>query len=319
MKKIALAMSLAAGAWMAAVPALAQNENEGRGQAVITVLPDHDKQAPANASTQDLTPQDLTIKVNGKESKITNWQPLRGQNDRLEVVVLIDSAARSSLGTQLGDISGFVKSLPEGAKVSVAWMLNGRAQLSTPLTPNHNEALKGVRLPVGTPGVSASPYFCLSDLAKHWPSQDPAARRVVVMITDGVDPYHPGFDPEDPYMQAAVNDSVRSGLAVYSIYWQSRGRYDRTLVGNSAGQNLLLQVTEATGGESYWQGYGDPVSFQPYFKDLERRLQNQYEVSFVAPLKGKPQVQNLKVKVNNKVAKIDAPQQVYVVRSAAGM
>jgi hypothetical protein len=311
MKRIALLASLAAGALMTAAPAFPQNENEGRGQAVVTVLPANDKAEPAN-----LSPQDLAIKVNGKDSTITNLTPLRGQNDRLELVVLIDSGARSSIGTQLSEIGDFVKTLPPQAKVSVAWMVNGSAQLATPLTTDHQQALKGIHLPSGISGGSASPYFCLSNLAQHWPSNDRSARRVVVMITDGIDYYNPRYDPNDPYMQAAITDSVRAGLVVYSIYWQNQGRFDRSQYGTNAGQNLMSQVTQATGGNSYWQGYGNPVSFQPYFKDLDRRLQNQYEVAFTAPLKGKgSDVQTLKLKTNGLSAKLEAPQQVYVARS----
>lgn len=315
MNRIALAMSLAAGAFMVAAPAFSQNENEGRGQAVVTVLPAKDS-APAPTLSQ----QDLALKVNGKDTAITNFTPLRGENNRLELVVLIDSSAHGSIGTQLPDIANFVKSLPAEAKVSIAWMVNGTAQLATPLTSDHQAALKGIRLPSGIPGMSASPYFCLQNLAQHWPSGDRGARRVVVMITDGIDYYNPRYDPEDPYMQAAIRDSVKSGLVVYSIYWRNQGRFDRSMYGTDAGQNLMLQVTDATGGYSYWQGYGNPVSLQPYFKDLDRRLQNQYEVAFTTPLKGKSgDVSNMKLKVNGSPAKIDAPQQVYVTRATSGM
>jgi hypothetical protein len=311
MKKMALVMSLAAGALMVAAPAFPQNENEGRGQAVITVLPAHNSEAaPASLSQQD-----LQLKVNGKDTTITNWTPLRGQNDQLEVVVLIDSSARASIGTQLNEIGGFVKNLPASAKVSIAWMVNGTAQLATPLTTDHQQALKGIHLPAGFPGASASPYFALSNLAKHWPSNDRGARRVVVMISDGIDYYNPRYDPEDPYMQASITDSVRAGLVIYSIYWQNQGRFDRSRYGTDAGQNLMLNVTQATGGNSYWQGYGNPVSFQPFFKDLERRLENQYEVAFTTPLKVKPDVASMKLKVNGISGKVDAPQQVFVARS----
>src|SRR5215469_16561510 len=102
MKRIALTMTLAAGTLMVAAPAFPQNENEGRGQAVVTVLPAHDEAPAAN-----LAPQDLAIKINGKDSTITNLTPLRGENDRTELVVLIDSAARASLGTQMNDITNF--------------------------------------------------------------------------------------------------------------------------------------------------------------------------------------------------------------------
>jgi len=312
MKNAAFAISLAAGALMVAAPAFAANEGtEGHGQAVITVLPAHDKEAtPANLSQQD-----LSIKVNGKDSTITNWIPLRGENDGLELVVLIDGSARTSLATQIPDIAKFVTTLPANAKVAVAYMQNGTAALTSPLTTDHAQAAKGLHIPGGIPGSSASPYFCLSSLAQHWPSNDHAARRVVVMITDGVDYYNPRYDPDDPYVQASITDSVRAGLVVYSIYWQNQGRFDRSGYATNAGQNLLLNVTQATGGNSYWEGFGNPVSFQPYFKDLDRRLQNQYEVSFTAPLKGKPEVENLKLKVNAISGKIDAPQQVLVNRS----
>ncbi len=310
MKKVALAVSLAAGALMVAAPAFPQNEKEGRGQAVVTVLPVHDKDA-----SPTLSQQDLTLKVDGKNSTITNFTPLRDQNNQLELVLLIDGAARTSMATQLGDIARFVNTLPPAAKVAIAYMQNGQAVFSGPLTTDRAQALKALHIPGGVPGVSASPYFCLSNLAQHWPSNDRAARREVVMITDGVDYYSPRYDPEDPYMQAAVTDSVRAGLVVYSIYWQNRGRFDRSMWGTDAGQNLLLQVTQATGGNSYWEGYGNPVSFEPYFKDLDRRLQNQYEVSFTAPLRGKPDVENLKLKVNGLGGKVDAPQQVMVNRS----
>jgi hypothetical protein len=293
-----------------ASPVFAQNEGQGQGQAVVTVLPAHGNEMPAN-----LAMQDLALKINGKDTTITNFTPLRGANDRLELVVMMDSGARTSMATQLGEISKFVTNLPPDAKVTLAYMENGMARLSGPLTADHKAALKGLHIPTGSAGVDASPYFCLSNLATHWPSNDRSARREVVMISDGVDNYDARLDMQDPYMQAAISDSVRAGLVVYSIFWENRGRFDSTAYGNSAGQNLLLQVTQATGGNSYWEGLGNPVSFQPFFQDLQRRLQNQYEVSFTSPLKNKPEVSNLKLKVNGISGKVDAPGEVYVTRS----
>lgn len=306
MKLLMTTAVLTAGAMLLAVPVFAQNE--GQGQAVITVLPVHDKEVPSS-----LTQQDLTIKVNGKQSTITNFTPLRGANSPVELVVVMDSGARTSLGTQFGEIQEFVKSLPPDVKVTLGYMENGVTRLGGPLTTDHNVALKGLHIPAGFVGEDASPYFCLSNLAKNWPSNDRTARREVVMVSDGIDPYYRGVDLDDPYMDAAISDSVRSGIVVYSIYWENKGRFSRTLWGNTIGQNLLLQVTQATGGNSYWQGLGNPVSFQPYFRDIQRRLQNQYEVSFTAPVT-KAEVANLKLKVNGISGKVDAPGEVYVGR-----
>jgi hypothetical protein len=304
--KTGLAVLAASAALLTAAPLSAQNENQGHGQAVITVMPAKNSETPANVSRQD-----LQVKVDGKDATISNLMPFRGQNDGLEIVLMLDGGARTSLANQFSDIKKFIEGLPPNAKVTLATMEYGTARLVAPLSSDHQAVEKGLQIPSGVPGENASAYVCLSDLAKHWPSQDHAARRIVVMITDGVDYYDPHYDPEDPYMQAAITDSVRAGLVVYSIYWQNIGRFDRSFYANYAGQNLLQQVTEATGGNSYWQGIGNPVSFQPYFKDLDRRLQNQYELAFTAPV-NKPGVVNMKVKGSGISGKVDAPQQVYV-------
>lgn len=290
----------------------AQNENQGQGRAIVTALPRNDKQP-----TADVSQQAIRIEVNGRKTPVSNWQPLRGSASDIELVILIDSGARTSLGQEMGELQKFVTFLPPNVKAAFAYMQNGRAALAGPLTGEHAHAIQGLHLPLGQAGMSASPYFCLSDLAKHWPSNDANARREVLMITDGVDQYERRYDPEDPYVQAAINDSVRAHLVVYSIYWASNGRADRSQYANNAGQNLLLQVDEATGGKSYWQGMGNPVSFQPYFEDLNRRFNNQYELQFTAALKGRAEVRTLKVKTSDRNVKVDAPQRVLVAPQGA--
>ncbi len=310
-KSIQIVAMAAAASLLAAAPVFASAEDQpGQGQAVVTVLP------AGNAAAVQPLQQQVTVKVNGKTSSVTGWQPLRGVNSPVELVILIDGAARSSLGSQMSDIQHFVQGLPANTSASIAYMYNGRAELTGPLTTDRAGILRGLHIPGGgTPGVSASPYFCLSDLAKHWPSNNPRARREVVMVTDGVDYYDLRYDPEDPYVQAAINDAVRAHLMVYSIYWRNMGRLDRGTYATDAGQNLLAELTQATGGNSYWYGSGDPVSLEPYFSDIGRRLDNQYEVSFMAPFKDKPQVASFKFKLDAPGTKVDAPQQVLVMGS----
>jgi hypothetical protein len=297
---------MAAGSLFAAIPALAADNNgQQQGQAVVTVL--------SGSEIPGGIPQAaLQLKVDGKNSTVTGWSLLRGPESTVELVVLIDDGARASLGLQMSDIAKFMQSLPPNAKIAVAYMQNGRAVFGGPLSTDRTAATHELHLPLGGgAGVSASPYFCLSDLAKHWPSTDAHARREVVTVTDGVDDYNRRYDPEDPYVQAAIDDSVRAHLIVYSIYWRNSGLADRTNYAAFSGQSLLAELTAATGGNSYWQGDGNPVTFQPYLADIGRRLDNQYELDFMTPVGGKPQMASLKLKVAAQV-KFDAPQQVYV-------
>ena len=305
MKKPVFAIALAAGAFLAALPAIAQNQ--GQGRAVVTILP-----SQKNANIGQIATQNLKLKVNGKESAVTGFTPLQESNSPVELVLLIDSGARTSLGTQFNDIQKFVGEMPPNSRMAIAYMVNGRAEFASQLSSNAADVLKGLHLSTGIPGSNASPYFCLSDLAKSWPSHDRTARREVLMITDGVDNYERRFDPDDPYVQAAINDSVRAGLVVYSIYWKDMGRFNAGWYETNAGQNLLLEVTQATGGNSYWEGMGNPVSLEPYFQDLRRRLNHQYELSFTAPTNGKPEVASMKVDLHVPSAKVDAPQKVLV-------
>jgi hypothetical protein len=81
------------------------------------------------------------------------------------------------------------------------------------------------------------------------------------------------------------------------------------------GQSLLSELSQATGGYSYWSGTGNPVSFQPFFEDVMRRLENQYGLEFTARLDKKPTVETLKVKVEGIGLQVTAPQQVFVDRA----
>jgi hypothetical protein len=110
---------------------------------------------------------------------------------------------------------------------------------------------------------------------------------------------------------------VRARLVVYAIYWEGQGRLSRTAYENNAGQNLMMEVTEATGGKSFWQGMGNPVSFEGYFDELIRRFRNQYELGFVSPLAGKPEVEELRLKLHAPGTEIDAPQRVLVFPAGA--
>ena len=134
------------------------------------------------------------------------------------------------------------------------------------------------------------------------------------MVTDGVDNYSPRYDPEDPYVQAAIKDSIRAGIVLYSLYWRDQGRFARSGYANYSGQNQLVQTTEATGGINFWNGFTNPVSFEPYLEELFKRMQNQYVVSFAAPLNGKPSVESIRFKANLPGADISAPQQVYIAQ-----
>jgi len=294
-----------AGALLLAAQAFAQNT--GQGRAVVTDFAKHSEVAPT------VSQQDVSVKVNGKDSTVTGWAPFKSADDSLELVVLIDSGARN-LGRQFEEITHFIQGLGPHTKVAVGYMENGRAAMTGQLSTDHNQAVSGLHLPAGP---ISNPYFSLSDLAQRWPSGDRKARREVVVLTDGIDPNNQRFDPDDPYVKTAVNDAVRTGLVVYSIYWHSRLDATENSMVATGGQSLMSELIQATGGTFYGLGTDNPVSFKPFFDDLMRRFANQYALDFTARLDRKPTVETFKLKVEGLGLQVTAPQQVYVDRAAA--
>jgi hypothetical protein len=297
---------LLAGCLMAAIPLCAQNGVQT--QTVVTVIPKSGDQTLTIPLTQ------VQANLGGKNAKITTWTPLRGERSGLQIVILIDGSARSGLSLQYKDLQSFVKTLPDGAEVGVAYMQNGRAVIAQNITADRSLAANAFRLTSGVPGGSASPYFCLSDLVKNWPSGNTTTdRREVLMITDGVDLYYGrSYDPNDPYVQAAITDAQKAGIIVHSIFYRNTGRFDNSSWTEAGAQNYLNLVSQGTGGRAYWQGFGNPVSFTPFLDDLATRLKNQYELGILAKPGNKPQLQQLKVKVIVPGTKVDAPQSILV-------
>jgi hypothetical protein len=288
-------------------PSPASAQGGVQAQTVVTVMP------KSGSETLTIPESQVQATLDGKRGKITNWTALRGDRSGLQIVVLIDGSARAGLSLQYNDLRSFVRSLPEGAEVGVAYMQNGRAVMAQNITPDHNLAASAFVLTSGVPGGSASPYFCLSDLVKNWPSGNTTDRREVLMITDGVDLYYGrGYDPDDPYVQAAIADSQRAGIIVHSIFFKNTGRFDNSQWTEVGAQSYLLQVSQGTGGRAYWQGFGNPVSFAPFLDDLSTRLKNQYELGILASPRNKTQLQPLKVKVSASGVKVDAPQMILV-------
>jgi hypothetical protein len=304
MKKMIAASLLAAGSLLMAKQGFAQDDKAaGQGQAVVTIFAKHNEVAPT------IPQQDVSLKVNGKDSAVTGWQPFKGANDSLELVVLIDSGARN-IGRQLEEIAHFIQNQGPDTRIAVGYMQNGRTVMAGPLSADHKQASNELHLPAGP---TTNPYFSVSDLAQNWPSHDRGARREVVLLSDGVDPENRRFDPEDPYMEAAIRDSAKAGLVIFAVYWHT-GPSGESSIEEQGGQSLLSELCQATGGNSYWSGSGNPVSFQPFFDDVMKRLDNQYGVEFKAHLDRKPTVQTLHLKVEGIGLQVTAPQQVYVDR-----
>jgi hypothetical protein len=270
---------------------------------VVTVEPRHGSNVPV------INREDVMVYQGRDRAKVTDWLPLQGEHAGLQLFILIDDAANTSLGSQLEDIRQFINAQPATTAIGVAYMRNGIADVLQNPTNDHAQAAKGLRLPFGDPGASASPYFSVSDLIKRWP--ETPVRREILMVSDGIDRYW-GSGPSDPYVDSTIEDAQRAGVIIFSIYMPGVGHFGHSFWRINWGQNYLSQISDETGGESFYLGFGAPVSFAPYLDDLTHRLTRQYLLTFLAKPEKKAGFQQVKLRTEVPNAELVAADRVYV-------
>lgn len=268
-----------------------------------------------SAASPSLQTSDVKVNVAGRDVPVLRVTPaiaantLSGSHGQpLEVAVLLDDGLRTNFATNLSEVTSFVRSTASpNTAVGVGYMRNGAVAFSQPFSTDPDVVAKAVRIPLSAPGISASPYFCLQDLVKHWPTRT-GAPRVVLMITNGIDRYNGSVSPlnqNSPYVDAAISDAQRAGVPVYSIYFG--GRAINGFYSSASGQNYLAKMAQETGGEMYNQGQLTPPSIAPFLKQFQQALARTYDVTFQDSGRN---LQRLKVSTHVTGVKLEAQTQV---------
>ena len=284
-------------------PGAAQMAGQTNGpevQTIITAEAKHGKEVAA------ITQADVKV-FSGKEP-LQVLQLTPAQNAPLQILLLMDESSNTNIGTQLGDLKTFITGLPAGAQIGVGYMRNGTVDFVQPFTADHAAAAGKLRLPMGSPGAESSPYFSLIALFKEW--QPIAGRREILMISDGIDRYG-GIGPDNPYVTEAIERAQKAGIVVSSIYWGGEGHFGHSFYRINWGQNYLAQIADATGGEAYWQGFGNPVAFAPYLEDFTRRLDHQYLLTIRPKPSAKANIQPIRLRTELPNVELVGPSHVW--------
>ena len=305
--------SLLALALLVAAGAQAQQEGPIPTQTIVVL----DSKSPVTP-----TAANITVKVDNRDTPISSFDKIPANGT--QVALLIDDGLRLGIGREIGAIRSFINHLPAGTEIYIGYMQNGTvvpAGNITSFSTDHAAVAQTLHLPSGIPGSSASPYFCLSQFVKNWPGNAEAQpgqpvnsapqhkARFVLMISNGVDPYNGStsvLNQDSPYVASTVQDAQRAGVPIYAIFFDDAGfRGGRA---NFSGQNYLSQLAEGTGGVSLWQGFGNPVSTDPFLKQFRRDIRESYVATF--PVGGKKSLTRLKVSTNLPKTKVRAAQLV---------
>ncbi|HET6141873.1 MAG TPA: hypothetical protein VFE02_00085 [Candidatus Acidoferrales bacterium] len=279
-------------AFLAARPARTQESApsvDGAVHMVVTVEPKHGTQIPT------ISKDDMMVNQGHDRLSVIGWTRATGDSAGLSLAILIDEGAGFSLGPQLNDLRRFINEQPPSTLIAVGYMQNGTVNVAADFTKDHAAAAKAIRLTQGYFGAEGSPYLSLSTFIKGWRTNSPMIRREVLMITSGIDNVYMGTI-DNPYVDAAIQDAQCAGVVVFSIYTPSAGHMGHSYYRTNWGQNYLSELSEMTGGESYYlMGPQAPISFLPYLTKLNEQLTDQFLLSFVPKPEKKGGLQSVKV------------------------
>jgi VWFA-related protein len=207
----------------------------------------------------------------------------RASDNPITLAILIQDDLVSSVSTEAKPLANFVRSLPPGSRVMIAYIRTGTLDVRRKFTAELERAAKGVRPPMGL--ASASPYNPYVEVieALHRFDSQPLGRRAIILVSDGLDTSH-GVDSSSPSqsldLQRAINEAQRLSVAIYSIYAPAASG-SATLLGLN-GQSCLQRLSNETGGRAFFEGTGAPVSFDPFLKEIDTSLSMQIALTYLS-------------------------------------
>jgi hypothetical protein len=198
-------------------------------------------------------------------------------NVPLNLAILVQDDLVSRVGNELAVTRDFIRELPGGSRVMVAYIRSGALQVRQPFTNDLEAAAKALRIPIGSTAVSPyNPYVEVRDALRRFDTVD-NNRNALLLISDGLDVSR-GFDFASSVnsidLDRAIREAKQRNVAVYSFYAPSVGLTNWNHRAIVFGQSALNRLSDETGGRAFFQGTSF-VSFDSYFRNLSRTINQQ--------------------------------------------
>lgn len=294
---------------------IAQNPDNQKIRTVSIPISIYTKQELKQGQTEEYLQADrLAVFENGEEQTILS---IRSVTDApLSLAILIQDDLISSFNLQLRDISAFIRGLPKGSRVMVAYMRGGSLDIRQKFTDDLEKAASSIRI-ITSSSTSAprNPYDSLTDALNRFDAL-PAGRRAVIMFTDGLDLSNGTFGStpnQSTDLQIAVTRAQRKNVAVFSVYFPTETTESGNKMYSLYGQGSLDKIANETGGRFFGNGTFAPLSFDPYFKQLNVLLTRQFLLTYLTA-NMKKGYYKVEVTSSNPEVKIEHPKGYYYRR-----
>jgi hypothetical protein len=200
----------------------------------------------------------------------------------LNLAILVQDDLVARVGSELESTRDFIRSLPAGSRVMVAYVRAGSLQVRQAFTDDLEKAAKALRVPVGSTSVSPyNPYVEVKDALRKF-EEGGSNRNVLLLISDGLDTSR-GFDIDSAGntidLLRAIKEAQKKNVAIYSFYAPTVGLTSWNHRAIGYGQSSLNRLSNETGGRAYFQGTSF-VTFDSYFERLRETLNDQYAKAY---------------------------------------
>ncbi len=217
-----------------------------------------------------------TDKTSTRERKVQVSEPLN-------LAVLVQDDLISQVGNELGVTREFIRSLPNGSRVMIGYITTGSLQVRQPFTSDLDKAARSLRLPLASSAASAyNPYVEVIEALRQF-DENGKGKKAILLISDGLDTSR-GFDVTSAAhtvdLERSITKANQRSVTVYAFYAPAVGLTSRSRLAASYGQSSLNRLAEDTGGKAFFQGATGFVTFDPYFRELKRTLNEQYARAF---------------------------------------
>lgn len=269
------------------------------------------KELKENLTEEFLQADRIIVEENQEEKTIIS---IRSVSDTpLSLAILLQDDLGTNVNLELKNLGKFIKNLPAGSKVMVAYLSGGAIQIRQKFTDDLEKAADSLRIVRGSAASAPrNPYDSIIDVLNRFDAL-PNGRRAILLVSDGLDISN-GIGSSTPSqsldLDRAILRAQQRGVAVYSFYSPA------TLTGNGGSflvlnaQSSLQKLSDETGGRAFFSGTTAPVSFTPFFQDLGILLTRQFAVTYLSD-NFKKGFYKVKVTSTNPEIKIEHPKGYY--------
>ncbi len=293
--------------------ALAQNPGQKQEVRTVTVpISIFTKKELKEKQAEEYVQADrLIVKEDKDEQQILSIRSV--SNSPLSIAIVIQEDLASTFNLQIKDIQEFIKGLPKGTRVMIAYTRSGSVDIRQRFTDDLEKAARSLRIVSGSRAFAPrSPYSGVSEVLGRFDGV-PSGRRAILLFSDGLDTSEgmnlasvaQSFD-----LDQAILKGQRKGVAVYSFYAPTTATENSGSPLVLAAQGALDKLSEETGGRAFANGTIAPISYLPFFKDMVLSLNRQFSLTYLSTHM-KRGYHKLLVQSTNPEVKIEHPKGYY--------